>query len=106
LSPEHEVLTVSDGGKALTILKDHPVEVVITDIYMPGVDGFEIIREIARTNAATAIIAMSGQWGKFGTNMTGVALALGADYLLAKPFNRVEALQAVSVVLQMRNIAP
>lgn len=106
LRREHEVIRANDGKRALAILLTHPVDVVITDIYMPGTDGLELIRELARTQPSIAIIAMSGQWGKFGAPLTALALTFGADHLLSKPFSCDEALDAVSTVLKMRKTDP
>lgn len=105
LSPEHEVLKASDGKTALMILMNYSVDVVITDIYMPDIDGLELIRDITRTSPKTTVIAMSGQWGKFGNDLTGIARALGADYLLSKPFDQIAALHAVSAVLPLWSMA-
>ena len=77
-------------------------DMLVTDIYMPGREGLEIISEIHRIDPALRIIAMSG-----GTDyplMLRAAAQLGASKTLAKPFTGDEFVTAVNEA--MSNPAP
>ena len=73
---------------------------VITDIFMPGKDGFSTINEIKELTPETKIIAISGG----GTSAPGLFLdmstALGSDYVLAKPISSKQLLEAVDLCLK------
>ena len=56
----HAVLDASDGELGMQILERETVDVVITDIFMPGLDGIQTLREIRRRFPAVRVIAMSG----------------------------------------------
>lgn len=79
----HEVRTAYDGRDAIDLIRQGSLDVVITDLMMPGMGGVELQTEIARLNQPVATILMTG----FGTVETAVqAMQEGAyDYLL-KPF--------------------
>ncbi len=78
--------TALDGAAGLQLYEKESYDVVITDIFMPAMDGLEIIRKLKRNYADVKIIAMSGG-GLFPENeMYPVAKGLGADVYLKKPF--------------------
>ena len=56
----YKVWTAPDGRKGLQLYKDHPVDLVITDVLMPELDGLEVVRTLRRLGTALPIIAMSG----------------------------------------------
>lgn len=82
-----------DGHAALRILQRRPVAVVVTDILMPEVDGYELIMKLKQAPQRPRIIAMSGNPSKIGLDFLKSAQQLGADRVLAKPF-LPQALQA------------
>ena len=55
-----EVVAVDGGRKAVTALQAEPFDVVLVDMVMPGMDGFQTIRECRRINPAMPIVAMTG----------------------------------------------
>jgi CheY-like chemotaxis protein len=55
----YRVWTASNGREGLDIFRQHPVDLVITDIVMPEMDGYEIIENIRRESPGLPIIAMS-----------------------------------------------
>lgn len=89
-----DVEEASNGQKGMALLENEPVEIVLTDIFMPDKDGIETIRELKRRWPTVKIIAMSGQ-----PYMLPVAKVLGADQTLAKPFERHCLLNAIHSVL-------
>ena len=78
------VIEASSGARVQQMLKDNRVDLLLTDILMPGSDGVETIRGIRQHDRELKIIAMSGS----GANALyfKVATELGADAVLAKPF--------------------
>jgi two-component system response regulator AtoC len=83
----YTVLSAASGEEALTRLDEVPVDVVLCDLRMPGLDGFELIPQIARKLAGTPIILMSAH----GTEDLAVeAIQRGAYDYLAKPFQPAE----------------
>ena len=75
-----KVLTANSGRECLDILKEEPVDVVILDIKMPGMDGLETLKEIKKHYPIVEVILLTGH----GTIETAVmGMKLGAyDYLL------------------------
>ncbi|MEI9972880.1 MAG: response regulator [Ignavibacteriota bacterium] len=59
----YEVCTSSDGRSALELLDREPFDVLVTDIYMPDMDGLEIILEERRLRPDIPIVAVSGMTG-------------------------------------------
>jgi response regulator RpfG family c-di-GMP phosphodiesterase len=97
----YEVQTCLAGADALEIFRTTPFDVVISDLRMPGVDGFELIRQIKALRPATPIVAVSGRT----TNDTAVqALQCGADEYLTKPFDITEVRRVVESSLQHREL--
>src|SRR6266436_6983968 len=83
----HEVLEASDGELGIALLEREPVDVVITDIFMPGMDGIQTLREIRKRFPAIKVIAMSGGDSTGMMDLRRDAELLGAVKSLLKPFN-------------------
>jgi two-component system response regulator AtoC len=90
LAAEHyEVVVASDGRTALEKLESTPVDVVLCDLRMPGLDGFDLLPQIARRLPSVPIILMSA----YGTEDLAIeAMKRGAYDYLAKPFQPSEVL--------------
>jgi CheY-like chemotaxis protein len=90
-----ETTSASGGAEALRLYADRPADVVLCDLYMPGKDGLETIRELRQQFPEVKIVAMSGG----GSLASGAALRfarnLGARELLPKPFSPEDLLLAV-----------
>ena len=89
---EYEVLTARDGQEALGYLNGHPVDVVLTDIFMPEMDGIEIIAALRKQFPEIRVIAMSG---RPGVDYLSVARELGVTRTLRKPFELSELVAAL-----------
>lgn len=79
-------LTAKDGGEALDILKEQKVDVVLSDVMMPGVDGIKLC-ELIKKNLSTChipVILLSAK-GNLDAQFTGIRA--GADDYIAKPFS-------------------
>jgi hypothetical protein len=83
----------------MALWRREPTEVVVTDIFMPERDGFEIILEMKHVAARTKIIAISGGGRRALLDWNTSALAMGADRVLLKPFDQRMFLLTVQEVL-------
>jgi len=99
----HLVVTTSNGVEAQQALSAARFEVVVTDIFMPEMDGLELIRHICGTSPDTPIIAVSGGSSIMGQGFLPIALALGADVVLRKPVLPRALCQAVEGLTIDRN---
>ena len=86
----YTVQAAENGGAALTIQRLFRADVVLTDLFMPGGDGFEVIAGLREKFPGVKIIAMSAA-KPMDTDYLALAKKSGADATLKKPF-RIEAL--------------
>ena len=91
------VETASDGREALELLRKRPADVVITDMIMPEMDGFELIRTIFADRPGVRIIAISGVEDRI--NYLKMAVRLGAKAALQKPVEAVQLVETIRRVL-------
>jgi CheY-like chemotaxis protein len=87
----HKVLTASDGVEAVSLALANPLDMILMDVAMPGMDGLEAMRQIKAQKPGMAIViasahSMASDRERF--------LAAGADDVLSKPF-RLTDLTAV-----------
>jgi two-component system response regulator AtoC len=95
----HSVLSAANGADALTILEDGGVDLVVTDINLPEVDGIQVLRALRAHGRNLPAIAMSGG-GTFDKSLLlGSAELLGAVETLEKPFELDDLRAAVERVL-------
>lgn len=90
----------TDARKALRLLESICVDLIITDIVMPEMEGIEFINEVRRERHDVKIIAMSG--GNPSLDKTiylDVASAIGADAVMTKPFNLDSVLALVQKLI-------
>jgi two-component system response regulator GlrR len=91
---------VGDGVQALLWLAEHRADLIITDLLMPNMDGRALMRELARQNIDTPVIAMSGgQRANPQAFNEELAQQLGFRTFLKKPFTRVALRRAVELAL-------
>jgi len=91
-----DVDTVSDGGAALSKVRDFRPDLIVLDVMLPGLSGFEICTELRR-HAATPILMVSAR-GQKPDRIRG--LNLGADDYITKPFELDELLARVNAILR------
>ncbi len=98
----YDVLTAEDGEQGLQMLKDHHIDLVITDLKMPKVDGMGLLREALREDSELPVVMITAH----GTVDTAVeALKIGAFDYLTKPFDKDEVRQIVAKALKARQLA-
>jgi CheY-like chemotaxis protein len=96
----HRVYEASDGTVAMTSYHLRRPDIVITDIYMPQMEGLEFIRELRTLYGDVKIIAISGGSKIVPGDFLSTALELGAKFVIDKPFGPPELLKAVNALLQ------
>lgn len=92
----HTVIEAGDGVEGMRLYHQHAVDVVITDLYMPGQDGIETIQLLREESPDCRILAISGGASAGADGALRDAQMLGADEVLAKPFDRADLLDAVA----------
>ncbi|HYU10073.1 MAG TPA: response regulator [Gemmatimonadales bacterium] len=95
----HRVLDAADGKTGVGLLGGTKVDVVITDLFMPGQDGIVTIRRIRKEYPAVKIIAMSGGGLGGQLGLLKDAVLLGATTALRKPIGSKELLEAIRTTL-------
>ncbi len=87
----HEVYFASDGEQAFKTYLKNSIEIIITDLNMPHVDGLEFIEAVIALFPEAVIIAVSGK----GPDELDAAVSAGARVALSKPIDPWELLKAI-----------
>lgn len=98
--------SATNGQTALKKLKGRDVAVLVTDILMPEVDGYELIMKLKQMPRRPCIIAASGNASNMGLDFLKSARQLGADRVLPKPYLPTTLLAQVREILGPRTPAP
>lgn len=91
------VLESDTGESALEMVEKYKPKIIILDIMLPGIDGFEVCKRI-RQNMSDIIIIMLTARGQDLDKITG--LELGADDYMVKPFNPLELVARIKTILR------
>ncbi len=89
----YHVVTASGGTAAKQILSEQPIDIVLTDVKMPDMNGFDLLREIKSSYPKVAVIMMTAYADAYTIKD---ALIAGADEYITKPFKHYE----VTVVIE------
>ena len=92
----HEVIAVSSGYACLHQLKSDGIELVVADIFMPDLDGLQMLAAMRNNGTRIPVIAMTGGMKGQFSSFTDIVSRLGACSILAKPFSADDLLRAVS----------
>lgn len=96
-----EVITASNGYEGLKIIESQSPDLVLLDIWMPGIDGIETLKEIKKGNPHIQVIIITGH----GTIETAVkATKLGAFDLIEKPLSIDKVIVAINNALNFRRL--
>ena len=95
----HSVVQAPNARAASALLKEQAPDLVITDIFMPEGDGFEMLNELRDREPKIPVIAMSGGGVQQGLDVLSIAGRLGAKTVLYKPFARRQLLEAIAAAL-------
>lgn len=86
-----------DGRSALARLREEPVDLVLLDVGLPDIDGFQVLAEFRKVNQTTPVIMLTAR-GDVPSRVRG--LDLGADDYLPKPFDFEELLARIRAQLR------
>ncbi len=100
LGPQYDVELAADGLTALRAARERAPDLVLADVMMPGLDGFDLVREL-RSDARTATIPVILLSARAGEEARVEGLDAGADDYLTKPFAARELLARVEASLKM-----
>ncbi len=92
----YEVETAGDGLNALTLIRNTHPDLIVLDLMLPGMDGFEVCREI-RKEMTTPVLMLTARDDEIDRV---VGLEVGADDYLTKPFSMRELLARVKALLR------
>lgn len=92
-----EVLEAADGSKALTVLQSGKVDLIISDVNMPGMDGYEMLSHLRAQGDETPAIMLTARRERADVTK---GLKLGADDYVTKPFGLEELILRVNAVLR------
>jgi len=97
-------LSAADGYVMTEVMAEHPVDLILLDVMMPGISGFDLCRNLRQHDGNSIPVIMISARGDEADKVTG--LELGADDYLAKPFGDRELLARVRAMLRRSHIAP
>jgi signal transduction histidine kinase len=103
LSEIYTVQTASDGAEALEVIARRPPDVVVSDVMMPRLDGFELLKRL-RADSKTESIPLILLSARAGEEAAIEGLDAGADDYLAKPFSSRELLARVRTHLALAKL--
>ncbi|MFQ5716307.1 MAG: UDP-3-O-acyl-N-acetylglucosamine deacetylase [Nitrospinales bacterium] len=99
----YEVSSAEDGLDALEIIQSDPPDLVLLDIWIPGMDGIEVLKTIKAYNPETHVLIMSGH---ASIDTAVKATKLGASDFIEKPFSLNQLVQSVENVLLEEKARP
>jgi two-component system, NtrC family, response regulator AtoC len=98
----YDVLLAEDGEQGLSVLREHHIDLVVTDLKMPKMDGMSLLREAVKEQPNLPVVMITAH----GTVDTAVeALKLGAFDYLTKPFDKDEVRQVVAKALRTKALS-
>ncbi len=101
-SEGYAVVAAADGRAAVAAWETAGAELVLLDIMMPGLNGYDVCREIRRTNASVPILMLTAKGQEIDKV---IGLELGADDYITKPFGVRELLARVHAALRRARLA-
>lgn len=102
LKNKYDVLTASDAETALAKYEESGVDLVVTDIMMPGMDGYALVETIRSLGHSTPVIMLTA---KDGITDKGRGFAVGTDDYMTKPVNFEELVWRIDALLRRSKIA-
>ena len=100
----YAVISAPNGEQAMTCLTEQAIDLVITDLVMPKMDGVDFVQQLRRVRADVPVIVVSGStrniMQRYGIDSIQVP---GADASLSKPFKGVDLLTQIRELLEPRS---
>ncbi|MGR3179554.1 MAG: response regulator [Candidatus Anammoxibacter sp.] len=95
----YDVSGLEDGSVLNGFLQNQPVDLIITDLFMPDKDGFEIIMDCRKNFKDIKIVAMTGGHDRITTDFLKPAKFMGANHTIKKPFDCEEIVDIVKSLI-------
>ncbi|HCF57302.1 MAG TPA: DNA-binding response regulator [Myxococcales bacterium] len=99
----YEILQAQDGDRALQLAFDEQPDLMVLDIMLPGMNGFEVLKELRRRGSRLPVVVLSARALEHDKIM---GLELGADDYVSKPFGLKELLARVRAVMRRHQTGP
>jgi two-component system cell cycle response regulator len=100
-SEPYNILQAESGEKALEVINNQGVDLVLLDVMMPGLNGFEVTR-ILKNNPGTKHIPIILVTALDGSENKLKAAEVGADEFLTKPVNKIEIIARIKSILKLK----
>lgn len=95
----YQVLEAEDGQEALKLVRRNSVDLVVLDLGLPNMDGFEVIRQLRAQGSSLPVIVLSARSDEIGKVH---ALDIGADDFVTKPFGMEELMARIRAAMRHR----
>ena len=103
----YQVSEAANGLEALRVLANEKVSILLTDLFMPRMDGIELLRHVRKSgDQVPGIIAVTGEIHLGRQTTVAAASLLGAHVVLIKPFTKDQLLGAISVATKAVGASP
>lgn len=99
----HSVTTCADGDSGLVQFEAHPFDLVVTDLGMPGLSGWEIARLVKLRRPEVPVAMVTGWGDRFDRNE---ARTWGVEHVIAKPFRRDDIRRVLARALRSAATSP
>ncbi|MFL5538936.1 MAG: response regulator transcription factor, partial [Longimicrobiaceae bacterium] len=99
----HQVAVARDGAEGLREARQHPPDLVILDLMLPGMDGYRVLKSLREEGCQVPVLILTAR-GAESDKVLG--FRLGADDYVTKPFGLLELLARVGALLRRVNRAP
>ena len=93
----YDVLTCNDGLSALAIAAEHQPDLILLDVMMPGMDGFELLGKLRQEGLDGPVLYLTA---KDGVDQRIHGLTIGADDYVTKPFSLEEVITRLRVIMR------
>jgi two-component system OmpR family response regulator len=98
-----EVTTAMDGHQALRVAREFRPDLMVLDVMMPGIDGFEVVRRLTSEGSRCPVLFLTAR-DAVDDKITG--LTVGGDDYVTKPFSLDEVIARIRAVLRRSAVAP
>lgn len=103
LAPHYEIHAVASGSEAITAVRQHDADLVLSDVMMPGMDGFALLRAL-RQDSASAEVPVILLSARAGEESRVEGMDAGADDYLIKPFSARELVARIDAHVRLSRL--
>jgi len=100
INSEINIYEAEDGEDALNIINENHIDILLTDIMMPKMDGFELIKKV-KDNEKTKDIFIAAITGLSGEEQVKKVFSCGADYYIAKPIQKDDIIARLKLIYKL-----